>query len=80
MKAEGAAFYMTPGERSFHAIVPWVQGITMPDGRAPSLDSLDRLPGLLSDPDRSPGRTETVVGLQVRWRQYLLGLQVGRRQ
>ena len=27
----------------------------MPDGRAPSIDSLDRLPGLLSDPDRSPG-------------------------
>ena len=31
------------------------QGITQPDGRAPSIDSLDRLPGLLSDPDRSPG-------------------------
>ena len=30
------------------------QGITLPDGRAPSLDSLDRLPGLLSDPERSP--------------------------
>ena len=30
------------------------QGITLPDGRAPSIDSLDRLPGLLSDPDRTP--------------------------
>ena len=29
----------------------------MPDGRAPSMDSLDRLHGLLSDPDRSPGGT-----------------------
>ena len=36
------------------------QGITLPDGRAPSIDSLDRLPGLLSDPDRigSPGVKE----------------------
>ncbi len=32
------------------------QGIMLPDGRAPSIDSLDRLPGLLSDPDRSPGK------------------------
>ena len=31
------------------------QGITLPDGRAPSIDSLDRLPGLLSDPDRCQG-------------------------
>ena len=42
-----------------------VQGITLPDGRAPSMDSLDRLPGLLSDPDRSPGRYTVQIYLQV---------------
>ena len=32
-----------------------VQGISLPQqGRAASIDSLDRLPGLLSDPERSP--------------------------
>ena len=34
-----------------------VQGISLPNsqsGRAPSIDSLDRLPGLQSSPDRSP--------------------------
>ena len=36
-------------------LYPCCLGITLPDGRAPSMDSLDRLPGLLSDPDRSPG-------------------------
>jgi hypothetical protein len=35
-----------------------VQGISLPDVRAASLDSLDRLPGLLSDPERSPGLRE----------------------
>ena len=43
-----------------------LQGITLPDGRAPSIDSLDRLPGLLSDPDRSPGLREAVGGVGVK--------------
>ena len=37
------------------------QGITLPDGRAPSIDSLDRLAGLLSDPDRSPGVSVSIT-------------------
>ena len=41
-----------------------LQGITLPDGRAPSIDSLDRLPGLLSDPDRSPGLREAGVSVK----------------
>ena len=35
-----------------------VQGIALPDVRAASIDSLDRLPGMLSDPERSPGLRE----------------------
>jgi len=38
-----------------------VQGISLPDVRAASLDSLDRLPGLLSDPERSPGLREAAA-------------------
>jgi len=41
-----------------------LQGITLPDGRAPSIDSLDRLPGLLSDPERSPGLRDAGVHLK----------------
>ena len=41
-----------------------LQGITLPDCYAPSMDSLDRLPGLLSDPDRSPGLREAGVSLK----------------
>ena len=41
-----------------------LQGITLPDCYAPSIDSLDRLPGLLSDPDRSPGLREAGVSLK----------------
>ena len=44
-----------------------LQGITLPDGRAPSIDSLDRLPGLLSDPDRSPGLREAVGASMEGW-------------
>ena len=38
-----------------------VAGLGQPDCRAPSLDSLDRVAGLLSDPDRSPGLGNTVA-------------------
>ena len=41
-----------------------LQGITLPDTFAPSIDSLDRLPGLLSDPERSPGLREAGVSLK----------------
>jgi huntingtin len=41
-----------------------LQGITLPDCYAPSMDSLDRLPGLLSDPERSPGLREAGVSLK----------------
>ena len=41
-----------------------LQGITLPDTFAPSIDSLDRLPGLLSDPDRSPGLRDAGVSLK----------------
>ena len=53
-----------------------VQGISLPNsqsGRAPSIDSLDRLSGLQSSPDRSPiGKVKEAAG-QVRL-QYIKNL------
>ena len=50
-----------------------VQGISLPNsqsGQAPSIDSLDRLSGLQSSPDRSPiGKVKEAAG-QVRL-QYI---------
>lgn len=33
-------------------------GVSLPDVRAASIDSLDRVSGMLSDPERSPGLRE----------------------